>query len=217
MVVLSVTDTGIGMDEETQRHIFEPFYTTKAAGAGTGLGLATVYGVVRQSGGHLEVESTPGKGSTFRLFLPRVEAAVDATPAEGAKAGKARAGETILVVEDEPAVRALLQRALGRAGFNVLAAADARAARELSKSQKGRIHLLLTDVVMPGEGGRALADDLTAERPDLKVIYMSGYTDDVIARQRVRDPGVAFLQKPFTADQVSSRIRDVLDGKDGSG
>jgi len=217
MVVLSVSDTGVGMDEKTQRHIFEPFFTTKEAGAGTGLGLATVYGIVHQSGGHVEVSSKPGAGSTFRLYLPRVDGAVEVVAVAGPKTGKARPGETVLVVEDEPAVRALLQRALGRAGFKVLAASDSRTAREQSAAHQGRIHLLLTDVVMPGGGGRALADELVAARPDLKVIYMSGYTDDVIARQRVRDPGVVFLQKPFSTDEVAARIRDVLDGKPGPG
>ena len=212
-VVLSVADTGVGIEPVMLPHIFEPFFTTKENGQGTGLGLATVYGVVRQSGGYLSVETTPGKGATFRIYLPRVQAPAD-KPAPGPGPGaRGRTGETIMVVEDEPAVRALLQRALGRAGFDVLAAGDPAQARELSASHPGRIDLLLTDVVMPGGGGRSLADELVKERPALKVIYMSGYTDDVIARQRVRDPDVAFLQKPFSAEQATRLIRDVLDKK----
>ena len=209
-VVLTVRDTGVGMDEQTMALIFDPFFTTKEQGAGSGLGLSTVYGVVKQSGGYLVVSSETGRGSTFRIYLPRVEAPADPPAPASRRSDPKVTGETIMVVEDEPAVRSLLQRALARAGFTVLAAEDGASARALSARHEGTIDLLLTDVVMPGGSGRALADDLVAARPGLKVIYMSGYTDDVIARERVRDPGVAFLQKPFSAADATALIREVL-------
>jgi PAS domain S-box-containing protein len=206
---LVVRDTGTGMDAETQARVFEPFFTTKEPGQGTGLGLSMVYGVAAQMGGHVTVESAPGLGSTFRLFIP-----VAASPAADAPAAAApRAepgGETVLVVEDDAALRRTVHRMLEEAGYAVLAASGAEEAVAIAGAHAGPIDLLLTDVVMPGQGGRACADAVAAARPGIVVAFMSGYTADVVLRQRLRE-GEPFLEKPFTIAQLTRFVRHALD------
>jgi len=208
--MLAVTDTGAGMDASVRAHLFEPFFTTKEVGKGTGLGLATVYGIVKQSGGYISVYSEPGRGTSFKIYLPRI-----ATPAETApgpqKPVAARGTETVLVVEDEPAVLTLSRRALEAQGYVVLAASDAAAALRVVERHGGTIHLLLTDVVMPGLSGRELADRLTAQRPGIRVLYMSGYPGDAVVQHGTLPSGSAFLQKPFSPDGLARKVRDVLD------
>jgi PAS domain S-box-containing protein len=210
-VQLRVSDTGAGMDTETQRRLFEPFFTTREKGKGTGLGLATVYGIVKQSGGFIWVDSTPGAGTTFTIDLPQVDEAVEAARSVGSSAARASGTETILVVEDEPAVRSVACQALRAHGYVVLAAPDAAAALQGAVPPGIRLDLLLTDVVMPGMSGRALAERLVAERPGLRVLYMSGYTDDAIGEHGVLDPGLEYLQKPFSPDDLARKVRAVLD------
>ncbi len=211
-VVLRVTDSGTGMDAATRAHIFDPFFTTKDVGRGTGLGLSTVYGIVKQSGGAIRVESEPGRGSAFTIHLPRV----DGVPAAGAPEERPVAGsggrETILLVEDEPAVRVLAREALRERGYTVLEAGDGEEAITLAERHPEEIHLLLTDVVMPRLRGRALADRLKAARPRLKVLFISGYPDETIAQHGVLEPGVPFLEKPFAPGTLLQRVRQVLDG-----
>ena len=209
-VALVVTDTGHGMDEYTRAHLFEPFFTTKETGKGTGLGLATVYGIVKQSGGYITVESSPGAGATFRIYLPRVDAALD-TAAEGPNPGTAaRGSETILLVEDELAVRRLARRVLRSKGYVVLEAANGREALRLVSQHPGPLDLMVTDVIMPGMSGPELADRLAREQPALRVLYMSGYADEAIGHHGVLEPGVEFLQKPFTPQDLAQRVREVL-------
>ncbi|HET8712061.1 MAG TPA: PAS domain S-box protein [Gemmatimonadales bacterium] len=208
--LLAVTDTGTGMDANVRAHLFEPFFTTKEVGKGTGLGLATVYGIVKQSDGYISVYSEPGHGSSFKIYLPRLSAA-PATPAVSAKPGVGRGTETILVVEDEPAVLSLSQRALEAQGYVVLAASDATTALRLVERHGGTIHLLLTDVVMPGMSGRDLADQLASRRPGIRVLYMSGYPGDAIVQHGELPSGSAFLQKPFSPDGLARKVRDLLD------
>jgi two-component system, cell cycle sensor histidine kinase and response regulator CckA len=210
-VMLAVSDTGIGMSPETVAHIFEPFYTTKESGHGTGLGLSTVYGIVKQSGGYIWVYSEPGKGTTFKVYLPRVEEKVDAKP-DMAKAPAVRKGsETILLVEDEEAVRELASMILSAKGYLVLPAQSSQEAEHFSAKHDGEIHLLLTDIMMPGVSGRELARRITARHPRTKVLYMSGYTDNVLAQGGVLEDGVSFLQKPFSPAALAQKVRDVLD------
>ncbi len=209
-VVLRVTDTGTGMDAATLERAFEPFFTTKPRGKGSGLGLATVYGVVRQSGGHVEAESTPGAGTTFRVYLPRVTEVAEAG-AEGADAAPLRGVETVLVVEDDERVRALARKVLEQAGYRVLVAAGGTEALATAESHDGPIDLLMTDVVMPGMSGRTLTRRLTQRHPDLKVLYMSGYSDEDIAQHGVFEAGTAFIKKPFTPTLLTKKLREVLD------
>ncbi len=211
-VMLAVSDTGIGMSEETQAHMFEPFFTTKEKGKGTGLGLATVYGIIKQSGGFIWVYSEVGHGTTFKLYLPRVEELAEraSQPAQ-APARAARGTETVLVVEDEAPVRSVARQVLERHGYTVLEAPSAEAALDIVARYSGTIHLLLTDVVMPGLNGRELANRLAGLRPDAKVIFMSGYTDDAVTRHGVLEPGSAYVQKPFTPDAIARKVREVLD------
>jgi len=208
--LLAVTDTGAGMDATVRAHLFEPFFTTKEVGKGTGLGLATVYGIVKQSGGYISVDSEPGRGSSFRIYLPRIETPAE-EPAGPQKGGPAPGSETVLVVEDEPAVLTLSRRALEAQGYVVLAASDPVAALRVVERHGGTIHLLLTDVVMPGLSGRELADRLTAQRPGIRVLYMSGYPGDAVVQRGTLPAGSAFLQKPFSPDGLARKVRDVLD------
>ncbi len=211
-VMLAVSDTGAGMDRDTIAHLFEPFFTTKEVGKGTGLGLATVYGIVKQSEGYVAVYSEPGQGTSFKIYLPRVaaDAAVTAPPAPVAE--PPRGTETVLVVEDEEAVRSLSRRALEAAGYTVLAAAAGPDALRLVERYGGPIHLLLTDVVMPGMSGRELAQQLGQRRPGLRVLYMSGYPGDAMVHRGALEPGTAFLQKPFLPEDLTRKVREVLEG-----
>jgi two-component system cell cycle sensor histidine kinase/response regulator CckA len=210
-VMLAVTDTGIGMNPETVAHIFEPFYTTKESGQGTGLGLSTVYGIVKQSGGYIWVYSEPGKGTTFKVYLPRVAAQVDSKPEVMQLPAAGKGSETILLVEDEEAVRELASRILSAKGYSVVAAKSVREAEEFSEKYTGQIHLLLTDIIMPGTSGRELARRITGRHPRTRVLYMSGYTDNVLAQGGVLEAGLSFLQKPFTPGALAQKVRDVLD------
>ena len=211
-VCLAVADSGLGMDEATQAHLFEPFFTTKEVGKGTGLGLATVYGIVKQSGGYIWVYSEPGRGTTVKVYLPRVRGAAE-PPLPAPELPPLRGGkETVLLVEDAAPVRTLARRSLEARGYRVLDAADGPSALELSARHAEEIDVLVTDVVMPGMSGRELAERLAPTRPRMKVLYTSGYTDDAMVRQGVLNAGVAFLQKPFVPDTLARKVRDVLDG-----
>jgi CheY-like chemotaxis protein len=211
-VMLAVTDTGTGMDEATQAKIFEPFFTTKGQGKGTGLGLATVYGIVKQSGGFIWVYSELGHGTSFKIYLPRVVEALDAHRADvPAAPAVPRGTETVLVVEDAPAVRAVARHVLERQGYTVIEAAGGDAALQLAAAHAGPIHLLLTDVVMPGLSGRQVAEKLAIRRPEMRVLYASGYTDDSIVRHGILEEGIAYLQKPFTPESLARKVRAVLD------
>jgi PAS domain S-box-containing protein len=209
-VVLSVSDTGAGMTPEVQAHLFEPFFTTKGVGKGTGLGLATVYGIVKQSGGYITVDSEPGRGARFDIYLPRIEGASpdrDDAPTPEPRPGR----ETILLVEDQTEVRDLARDILHGSGYTVLEARNGAEALQLWDQHGGAVELILTDVVMPQMGGRELADRLLAARPGLRVLYMSGYTDDTLGREGVLDPARAYLPKPFSSASLLRRVRDVLD------
>ena len=212
-VMLAVTDTGVGMDEETKSRIFEPFFTTKARGKGSGLGLATVYGIVRQTGGHIWPYSEPGTGTTMRVYLPRVDDPADPIehPSE-VPPESLRGSETILLVEDEAPVRSVTRQLLERNGYTVLEAADGRTALSLINGEQDRVHvdLLLTDVIMPGMSGRELADQMKARRPQLRVLFMSGYTDDAVVRHGMLEPGLAYLEKPFRPPVLLRKVREVL-------
>jgi PAS domain S-box-containing protein len=210
-VLLAVSDTGCGMTAEVKPRIFEPFFTTKGPGKGTGLGLATVYGIVQQSDGWVEVESEPGAGATFRMYLPRVERASGAWKLEPRVPTLPHGTETVLVVEDEDGVRALTQRILRRCGYTVLEAANGEEAMRVAAGHGGPIHLLVTDVVMPGPGGPVVAEWLTAERAGLRVLFMSGYTDDAVVRHGVLHASANFLQKPFSPVALAHKVREVLD------
>jgi two-component system cell cycle sensor histidine kinase/response regulator CckA len=211
-VLLAVSDTGIGMTAETVGHIFEPFYTTKESGRGTGLGLSTVYGIVKQSGGYIWVYSELGKGTTFKVYLPRVKDAVQVSPAAETLPSATRKGhETILLVEDEPDLRELTQMVLSERGYKVIEAHSPAEAERLAGNNGTEIHLLLTDVVMPGISGRELAKRLTGRYPHLRVMYMSGYTYNVIAQDGTLEEGIYFLQKPFTPKALMEKVREALD------
>jgi signal transduction histidine kinase/ActR/RegA family two-component response regulator len=233
-VLLSVSDTGSGMDDETRERIFEPFFTTKGQGEGTGLGLATVYGIVQQSGGHIQVESEPEQGTTFRIYFPvagneapvppRTVArrltplSVESTPEPGSRPLgvdaflRSESGETVLLVEDGEALREVLQRVLEVLGYNVCVASDGEEALAVSAAHEGPIHILVTDVVMPNMGGRELALELWKTRPETRVLFMSGYTEDAILHQGLRKATVGFIGKPFRPDFLASKVREMLDG-----
>ncbi len=211
-VQVAVTDTGSGMDAQTRARLFEPFFTTKEKGKGTGLGLSTVYGIVKQSGGNIWVYSEPGRGTTFKIYLPR-DASVTAPAVKPTAVHRPATGtETILLVEDEEALRKVARRALVEAGYTVLAAANGDEAIRACVEHVGDIQLLLTDVVMPGMSGKTLAQSLSKTQPALKILYMSGYTDNAIVRHGVLDAGTHFLGKPFTAGELLRKVRDVMDG-----
>jgi PAS domain S-box-containing protein len=209
-VELTVSDTGTGMDAETATHIFEPFFTTKREGQGTGLGLATVYGIVRQCGGTIDVDTEPGKGTTFRVRLPQVAFADVAAPEEPHGKQPSTASETVLLVEDDERVRALVRNILKKGGYRVLEAEHAEQAAEIDAAHTGTIDLLLTDVVMPGRNGRELAELIVQRRPAIRVLFMSGYSNDAVLMRGVRATGAQFIQKPFTIDALSTKVRDVL-------
>jgi two-component system cell cycle sensor histidine kinase/response regulator CckA len=208
-VLLAVSDTGVGMDADTLSHMFEPFFTTKEKGKGTGLGLATVYGIVKQSGGHIWVYSELGRGTTFKVYLPRVEEAVPAAPPRSSSSLPTLGTETILLVEDEEAVRRLVRMVLEGKGYTVLEASGWQAALEIAGQQK-TIHLVITDVVMPGVGGPELVSHLEAARPGIRVLYMSGYTDGAVVNHGLLESAMAFLQKPFTPNVLLRKVREVL-------
>jgi len=210
-VMLAVSDAGIGMDADTLARIFEPFFTTKEMGKGTGLGLATVYGIVKQSGGNIWVYSEPNRGTTLKIYLPRVEETLQPAEREKPRADLPKAAETVLVIEDEPAVRSLVRGVLQSRGYTVLQAGRGEEALAVSEQHQGPIHLLLTDVIMPGMSGRELAKRLGSKRPEMKVVYMSGYTDDAIVRHGLLEQGTAFIQKPFTPSSLARKVREVLE------
>jgi CheY-like chemotaxis protein len=209
---LAVSDTGFGMDGETQTHIFEPFFTTKEPGKGTGLGLFTVYGIVTQNGGHMQVESTLGVGTTFLIHLPRVDAAVTQRALDPIPQCASHGGETVLLIEDEQVVRDLVRQVLQTAGYTVLEAAQGEQALQLSMAYRSPIQLLLTDVVLPGLSGPEVAGQLASTRPDIRIIYMSGYAPETIKRYGVSEEHRLFLQKPFTPASLLANIRAALDG-----
>jgi PAS domain S-box-containing protein len=210
-VVLSVSDTGHGMDKETQLRIFEPFFTTKEKGKGTGLGLSTVYGIIKQSGGYVLVESELQRGTTFRIYLPRVEDALEPVNATGASSLQNGGSETVLLVEDEESVRQLVRETLESKGYKVLEADHGESALHIVSHHSGKIDMLITDVVMPGKSGRELSAQLCSSYPHTKVLYLSGYTEDAIAHEGVLESGTAFLQKPFTLQMLARKVREVLD------
>jgi nitrogen-specific signal transduction histidine kinase/ActR/RegA family two-component response regulator len=212
-VRLTVSDDGCGMDRETLAHIFEPFYTTKGVGEGTGLGLATVYGIVKQNNGFINAYSEPGQGTTFTIYLPRQVAKAEQAREEGPAEPVARGHETILLVEDEPVILELTKMLLERLGYAVLAAGTPGEALRLARKQAGEIHLVMTDVVMPEMNGRDLAKNLLSLYPSLKRLFMSGYTANVIAHHGVLDPGVHFIQKPFSIKELADKVREALDSK----
>jgi two-component system, cell cycle sensor histidine kinase and response regulator CckA len=212
-VMLAVSDTGVGMDPETQAQIFEPFFTTKPRGGGTGLGLSTVYGIVKQTGGWIWVYSEPGRGATFKLYFPLTAEATDAQVPAAAPTTM-RGHETILLAEDQPEVRSVAVAVLTRAGYHVLSAASGAQALTIARATDAPIHLLLTDVIMPHMSGPDLARQLQAERPMTRVLFASGYTDDAVVRHGVLHDDVAFLQKPFTPQSLLVKVREVLDADD---
>ena len=210
-VMLSLSDTGCGMSPEAKEHLFEPFFTTKEKGKGTGLGLSTVYGIVKQSEGDIRAYSEPGQGTTFKIYLPRVEEETSTLPHEDDKDSLPQGSETVLLVEDELSVRGLALQVLRENGYNLLEAANGNEALRMAQEYAGEIHLLLTDVVMPQMGGKELADQLKSLRPDIKVLFISGYTDNAIVHHGVLEPNIDFLQKPFSPVALAQKVRKVLD------
>jgi len=212
-VMLAVSDTGSGMDDATKARIFEPFFTTKEVGKGTGLGLATVYGIVKQSGGYIWLYSEPGNGAAFKIYLPRVDAERDAPVTAAESVGTVAGTETVLVAEDDPLLLPLTRDLLTKLGYCVLEARDAAEALAVARGHHGDIHLLVSDVVMPRGGGFQLAQQLLAERPGLRVLYVSGYTDEAIVRHGLLERSLNYLQKPFTPAVLTRKVREVLDAK----
>jgi|SRR5579859_417657 len=213
-VAIAVTDTGHGMDADVRTHIFEPFYTTKTSGKGTGLGLAMVYGIVKQSGGYIWVDSEPAQGATFEIFLPRVHESIEDEPAALPRSIPGGT-ETILIAEDEEKVRQMLVEFLEKTGYHVLAAADGQSAKALADVHFGRVNLLLTDVVMPTIGGFELAEDLIKKIPQLKVLFISGYPGNLTSRKMLFESGYAFVQKPFSLQSLALKVRQLLDSPSG--
>lgn len=212
-VMLQVSDTGIGMDAEVQSHIFEPFFTTKELGKGTGLGLATVYGIVKQSGGYVWLESEPGKGTKFKIYLPRTEGVETQIGPRETPVNVVQGSRTILVVEDEASLRKLTCNTLAKIGHRILEAEDAAKAMQAARNFDGAIDLLLTDIVMPGMSGDELAAKLSAVRPEMRVLYMSGYTDGAIATHGILESGIVILRKPFTRAELTRNVEEMLAGK----
>lgn len=213
-ILVTVTDDGHGMDAETRKQVFEPFFTTKEVGKGTGLGLATAYGIVKQSGGYIWVDSEIGKGATFKIYLPRVDEQICATEENVTQTSLPRGIGTVLLVEDEPMVRSIARSTLEMSGYRVIEAANGREALVIVDQQEETIDLVLTDVMMPQMGGRELAAHVTSRLPGTKILYMSGYTDDALMHHGVLKTNIAFLEKPFTPDTLSRRVRDILGEKD---
>jgi CheY-like chemotaxis protein len=207
-IMIAVSDNGHGMDAETKRRVFEPFFTTKERGKGTGLGLATVYGIVKQAGGDIWVYSEPGRGTTFKLYFPKV--AEPATDLRDDGVSAPQGAETILVVEDEQGVRELTTKILRRLGYHVLAAGSGAEALEIARIHAGNIALAVTDVVMPNMSGAQLAAELRHTQPDIKVVFISGYTENAISQHGVLDEGVAFLAKPFSRESLARKLRETL-------
>jgi two-component system, cell cycle sensor histidine kinase and response regulator CckA len=210
-IMLSVADSGMGMDEETQKHIFEPFFTTKPTGMGTGLGLSTVYGVVKQSGGHVTVCSKIGQGTDFTIYLPQIESEPDPVPQQTPPSELPTGTETVLVVDDDENIRTLVSETLEECGYTVLRAQHGGEALLICQKHRGEIHLMLSDVVMPQIGGRVLAEKLVLLYPNIKMLFMSGYTDDILVRHIVLDANPLFLEKPFTMQALACKVREVLD------
>jgi CheY-like chemotaxis protein len=209
-VLLQVSDTGTGMDANVMAHLFEPFFTTKKRGEGTGLGLATMYGIVKQSGGYVAVDTKVGAGTTFRIYLPHTKEALPAV-AEQRNVQPTGRKETILLVEDLPEVRAIARTMLTRQGYEVIEASSGQIALEIVRTRQETIDLLLTDVIMPVLGGQELAHEVRLLRPNVRVLFASGYTDDVLVQQEVLQPGAELIQKPFTRDSLLQKVRSVLD------
>jgi two-component system cell cycle sensor histidine kinase/response regulator CckA len=212
-VVLAASDTGVGMDEATRSRVFEPFFTTKPAGRGTGLGLATTYGIVKQSGGYLVAESEFGRGTTLTMYLPQYEGAVPARPAAVLPEPAPGGSETVLVVEDDPAVKAIIRQALERLGYRVLVSSDAAEALAAAEAHVGRLPLLVSDIRLPGLAGPELAAQLRVKHPGLRVLYVSGYAGDEMIQRGLLGTDEAFLAKPFSADDLARRVRSLLDGE----
>jgi CheY-like chemotaxis protein len=210
-VMLAVSDTGTGMTEETRARMFEPFFTTKDSGKGTGLGLATCYGIVKQAGGHIGVYSEVGVGTTMRVYFPRIARTGSVTPSRNEVVS--RGAETILLVEDDKAVRAITRRMLDSQGYKVLEAPDGYQALEILRASNGGVDLLFTDVVLPGMGGREVAEKAREIRSDIKVLFTSGYTDDVILQHRLLERDASLLQKPFTPHAMALKVRAILEGR----
>jgi two-component system cell cycle sensor histidine kinase/response regulator CckA len=210
-VVLTVADTGCGMTAEVRARVFEPFFTTKGEGKGTGLGLATVHGIVTQSDGHIVLDTEPGRGTTFRIHLPRMDAPAKAAEVPEAEAEPPQGSETILLVEDETSLREIVRESLESVGYVVLTARDGAEAEEMCADRDLTVDLVLTDVVMPRVSGRELADRLRVMRPEIAILYMSGYTDDAVVLHGVLKEDMALVQKPFTASVLARRVREALD------
>jgi PAS domain S-box-containing protein len=215
-VMLAISDTGVGMPPEVQEHLFEPFYTTKEPGKGTGLGLATVYGIVKQTGGSIFVYSEPSHGTSIKIFLPCADSVTDGSAISEEEYEGLGGTETILVVEDQEEVRAVVTQILTRRGYAVLPARDGNEAMQIARSYNGRIDMLITDVVLPGMSGREVAVQFHSERPGVPELYMSGYTDDSVVQQGVIEHSVAYVQKPFTPMKLLQKVREVLDGSSAS-
>jgi len=209
-VMLAVSDNGTGMDAETLARIFEPFFTTKEKNRGTGLGLSTVYGIVKQSNGFIWVSSEPGKGTSFKIYFPRIDPGIARHSKKNRSDDVSGGSETVLIVEDEESVRRLASRILRERGYTVLAARDGMEALEIAQGFGGTIHLVITDVVMPGMGGRTLVSRLEALRPGIRSLYISGYTDTAIVHHGVLDLNVNFLQKPFTIESLVRKVREAI-------
>jgi CheY-like chemotaxis protein len=210
-VLLEVSDTGVGMDRITQARIFEPFYTTKDPGRGTGLGLSTVYGIVKQSGGYVWVYSEVEFGTTFKIYFPASNRARE-IPSAPAPIANRTGVETVLIAEDDDTLRNLVESVLSKAGYRVMVADSAECAEEVARRYESEIHLLITDVVMPQVSGRQLAEKLLATRPTTKVLWMSGYAEEMIAHHGMLENGIQFLQKPFSPVELKAKVREVLDG-----